>query len=92
MNPCFLRPFNDWELELVNGFIYTIQNKRIRPHVKDRMVWKKTKDDLFSVKSIFDELEGGRECSPVSKKDDMESLCSHKGGFLCMGSVVGVKE
>ena len=52
-NPCFLRPFNDWELKVVNGSISrfsTIQNKRISLHVKDKLVWKMTKNGLFSVK------------------------------------------
>ena len=35
-NPRFVRPFNDWEMEMVEDFIYTVQDKRINPLEKDR--------------------------------------------------------
>ena len=42
-NPHFLRPFNDWEIELVNGFIGLIKKKKVCLHIEDRTVWKKAK-------------------------------------------------
>ena len=55
----FGRPFNDWELETVQCFICKISPKRINPSAGDRLVWKRTKDGYFTIKSSFDRLEGG---------------------------------
>ena len=53
-----LQPFNDWRIDMVDGFIGLIKNKKVHPFVEDRMVWTKAKDGLFSVKSLLDVLEG----------------------------------
>ena len=45
---------------MVKEFIGTVQNRKISPFEKDRLVWRKVKDDSLSVKSCFDFLEGGR--------------------------------
>ena len=41
-NPRFVRHFNDWEMEVIQEFINTIQNKRILPIVKANLVWKRS--------------------------------------------------
>ena len=38
-NPRFGRGFNDWELDMVQDFIATVQNKKISPTVEDILVW-----------------------------------------------------
>ena len=62
-NPLFARPFNDWEMGMVEAFICAVQNKRIRNLVKDRLVWKQSKDEAYSVKSSFRFLESGNQSS-----------------------------
>ncbi|RVW51826.1 hypothetical protein CK203_085751 [Vitis vinifera] len=52
--PRFLRPFNDWEVE---RFLLTIQGKRLNANVEDRMVWKETKNEIFTVKSLYNSLD-----------------------------------
>ena len=49
----FLRPFNDWEVE---RFLSSIQGKRLDADVEDRMVWKETKNEIFTVKSLYKSL------------------------------------
>ena len=38
-------------------FISTIQGKRLNADVKDRMVWKGTKNEIFTVKSLYNSLD-----------------------------------
>ena len=45
---------------MMKEFIGTVQNRKISPLEKDRLVWRKAKDVSFSVKLFFDFLEGGR--------------------------------
>ncbi|RVW28984.1 DNA-repair protein XRCC1 [Vitis vinifera] len=51
--PHFLRPFNDWEVERL---LSSIQGKRLDADVEDRMVWKETKNEIFTVKSLYKSL------------------------------------
>ena len=37
-NPRFIRHFNDWEMDMVQGFLDTISNKKILLSTKDRLV------------------------------------------------------
>ena len=66
-NPGFARHFNDWEMDVVQDFIETIQNKKIRSLVKDRFLWKNTIGGLFSVKFCFDVLEGDNQFSAPAR-------------------------
>ena len=50
-NPRFGRGFNDWELDMVQDFIATVQNKKIAPFVEDKLVLKRSTNGTFSVKS-----------------------------------------
>ena len=45
----------------VQRFINTVNSKTLRPQSRDRLRWKETKDGIFTVKSSFDLLEGGRQ-------------------------------
>lgn len=55
-------------MESVEDLINAIKDNRINPLEEDRMVWKLTKDDIFSVKSSFDPLGGGVARLPSSQK------------------------
>ena len=46
-NPYFVRPFNDWEVDLVGCFIEAIQRKKVILLVGDRAYWKESKNGLF---------------------------------------------
>ncbi|RVX16052.1 putative ribonuclease H protein [Vitis vinifera] len=58
-NPCFLRAFNDWEVEEAESFMERIQSKRVVEDVEDTVSWTKTKCSKFSVKSLYLALEAG---------------------------------
>ena len=47
--------------------IATVQNKKILPSLKDSLVWKKTTNDIYLVKSCFDLLEGESHFSVLAK-------------------------
>ena len=66
-NFSFERHFNDWELEAIQSFLCTINSRSIRPQIKDKLSWKEAKSGIYSVKSCFDMLEGGRQ-HPVPVK------------------------
>ncbi|RVX18032.1 putative ribonuclease H protein [Vitis vinifera] len=55
-SPSFSRPFNDWEVEEVRRLLLSIRGKRLNPLMEDRMLWKETKDGIFSVKSLYSTL------------------------------------
>ena len=54
--PSFSRPFNDWEVEEVERFLSSIQGKRLDADVEDRMLWKETKNEIFTIKSLYKSL------------------------------------
>ena len=56
-NPRFSRSFNDWEVEAVERFLLTLQGKRLVFDLEDRVLWKETKNENFSVKSLYSTLE-----------------------------------
>ena len=66
-NPRFGRGFNNWELDMVQDFIATILNKKIAPAVEERLVWKRSTNGTFTIKSCFDLLEGESCFSAPSK-------------------------
>ena len=57
----FEKHFNDWELEEAQRFICIVSTKSLSPLSDDRLRWNGAKDDMFSVKSSYDLLEGGRQ-------------------------------
>ena len=56
-NPIFLRSFNDWEMEEVNRFLQVLYNKQIRPLIEDKILFKGSRNDAYSVSSMYRELE-----------------------------------
>ena len=55
--PCFSRSFNDWEVEAVERLLSTLQGKRLVAGLKDRVLWKASKNGIFSIKSLYNTLE-----------------------------------
>ena len=58
-NPNLVRPFNDWELDTVQRFIGTINNKKVNMLEKDNLSWKIDGKGSFTIKVNFTHLEGG---------------------------------
>ncbi|RVW70881.1 putative mitochondrial protein [Vitis vinifera] len=58
-NPCFLRAFNDWEVEEAERFLERLHGKRVFEDVEDMVSWTETKSGKFSVKSLYVALEAG---------------------------------
>ena len=56
-SPRFSRPFNDWEVEEAKRLLVTIQGRRLNPNLEDRVLWKETKDRIFSIKSLYSALD-----------------------------------
>ncbi|RVW54540.1 hypothetical protein CK203_071484 [Vitis vinifera] len=44
-------------VEEMERFLSTIQGKRLNANVEDRMVWKGTKNEIFTVKSLYNSLD-----------------------------------
>ena len=80
--PCFVRPFNDWEMKSVEDFIRVMRDKRINPIEKDKLVWNFTKDGLYTVKSSIDVLEDGRGVDSFPKKFVWNQLVPTKVVFF----------
>ena len=59
-NPIFLCSFNDWEMEEVDRFLQVLNRKRIKPLMEDKILFKGSRNDGFSVKSMYRVLD----CSP----------------------------
>ena len=80
-SPRFSRPFNDWEVEEVERLFVTIQGRRLNSNLEDKVLWKETKDGIFSLKSL---------CSALDSRSDVQfpksiiwSPCVHtKVGFF----------
>ncbi|RVW30599.1 LINE-1 reverse transcriptase-like [Vitis vinifera] len=58
-NPCFLRAFNDWEVEEASSFMERLHRNRVIEDVEDMESWTETKSGKFSVKSLYLALEAG---------------------------------
>ena len=55
--PCFSRSFNDWEVEAVERLLSTLQGKGLVAGLKDRVLWKASKNGIFSIKSLYNTLD-----------------------------------
>lgn len=49
-SPCFTRSFNDWELVEVENLVQTIQSLKVTPSFEDKLIWKESKADNYSMK------------------------------------------
>ena len=56
-NPCFFRPFNDWEVNCVERFLACLHGKRACWDAEDSFLWSMTKNDKFTIKSLYITLE-----------------------------------
>ena len=72
-NPNFVRPFNDWELDIVQRFIGTINNKKVNMLEKDNLSWKIDGKGSFTIKVNF--TPGGRNSHFCAHKAVVEQLC-----------------
>ena len=52
-SPRFSRAFNDWEVVLVERLLLTMQGIRVNAEREDKVIWKKTKSEFFTVKSLY---------------------------------------
>ena len=57
-NPWFSGLFNDWEMEMVERFLFSLQGKRVVTNLEDRILWKEAKDEKFSVRTLYNVIEG----------------------------------
>ena len=55
------RQLNDWEVVVVEHFFQRLQGNRVCREVDDHVVWTKSKDVKFSVKSFYKALELERQ-------------------------------
>ena len=51
-----MRPFNDWELELVVNLLSALQKESVRSEM-DKVIWKGEKGDSFSVREAYKVLQ-----------------------------------
>ena len=86
--PCFSRSFNDWEVEAVERLLSTLQGKRLVAGLKDRVLWKASKNGIFSIKSLYNTLESS--CAIPFPWSIIWSPCvPTRVGFFCLGSFLG---
>ena len=55
--PTFNRLFNDCEMEEVRRLLCYLEGKMVRVDEEDRVRWVKSKDGVFSVKSLYKPLQ-----------------------------------
>ena len=56
-NPIFLRSFNDWKMEEVDRLLQVLHRKQIRPVMKDKILFKGSRNEAFSVKIMYRVLD-----------------------------------
>ena len=66
----------------------TIQGRRLNSNLEDRVLWKETKDEIFSVKSLYSALDS-RSVVQFPKSVIWSPCVPTKVGFLCLGSLLG---
>ncbi|RVW26078.1 hypothetical protein CK203_112555 [Vitis vinifera] len=84
-NPCFNRPFNDWELEEVERLFCCLEGKKVRVDEEDRVKWMETKDGFFSAqtKLFCMEASWGRVLTlDCLQKRVKETLLGWRGSFV----------
>ena len=56
-NPLFTRLFNDWEVAEVQRLLFQLGSEAVIEGREDSLSWTKSKDGLFSVKSLYKALQ-----------------------------------
>ena len=88
-NPCFSRPFNDWEMDVVESFLVRLHEKRVCGDVEDKVLWTKTKVGKFSIKSLYNTLESGNSVSLPLRSIWNSWVQPKVSFFFCFGGNVG---
>ena len=57
-DPKLLRPFNDWEMDVIQDFIVLTSNSVVAPLIKNKLIWMGNVSSCFTVKANFNHLEG----------------------------------
>ena len=86
-NPCFNRPFNDWELEEVERLFFCLEGKKVRVD-EDRVKWMESKDGVFLVKSLYRTMQPGSLAFSPSKII-WNSCVQPKLSLFCVGGFLG---
>ena len=87
-NPRFTRYFNDWEMDEVQNFINLISRKKNQLE-RDKLLWKRNKNGIFSIKANFKLLEGWNLKSVPLKVLWNGCVPPKVCFFFCMRSLVG---
>ena len=56
-NPTFVRPFNNWEMDDVESLLCRIEGRSVIEGVDNMVRRTRSKNGLFSVKSLYKDLE-----------------------------------
>ena len=71
------------------GVLLIIWGRRLNPLLEDRMLWKDTKDGIFSVKSLYSSLASRRDVQfPYS---NIWSICVPTKWASLLGKLIGVR-
>ena len=87
-DPKLLRPFNDWEMDVIQAFIVLTSNSAIAPLIKNKLIWMGDVSSCFTIKANFNHLEGVSPFSVPTKCFRIPYVPS-KFGFFCLGGLVG---
>ncbi|RVW92939.1 Transposon TX1 uncharacterized 149 kDa protein [Vitis vinifera] len=65
--PTFNKSFNDWDMEEVGRLLCYLEGKMVRVGEEDRVSWVKSKDGVFSIKSLYKVLQSASSALFPSK-------------------------
>ena len=68
----------------------TIQGRRLNSTLEDRVLWKETKDEIFSVKFLYSVLDS-RSVVQFPKSIIWSPCVPTKVGFFLLGKHLGVR-
>ena len=69
--------------------LLTIRGRRLNPNLEDRVLWKETKDGIFSINSIYNALVS-RSVVQFHNSIIWSPCVPTKVGFFCLRSLVGI--
>ncbi|RVW97626.1 putative ribonuclease H protein [Vitis vinifera] len=76
------------EPEAVASLLSVLQEKRLNVGMEDRVVWNASKNEIFSVKSLYNTLDSGGAI-PFPGRIIWSPCVPTKVGFFCLGSFLG---
>ena len=77
-------------MEMVERFLFSLQEKRVVINLEDKLRWKQAKDGNFSVKSFYSALEGSNTV-PFLRSIIWSPFVLAKVSFFLLGKSLGVK-